>query len=208
MDDAALIMSPKTKDITGSKFGKLTCLSFSGYKTIGKKKPIRQASWLCRCECGVEKVFQAAGLIGGGSQSCGCRSRDSARELAKQLGYKNRKNDGSIAARQLYANYKFGAKKRGLCFDISFSDAMVLYQGKCSYCGCEPQKINHIAASDSYFKYNGIDRVDNNIGYTKENCVTACKKCNEAKRAMSLGEFKSWVEQMYLTMFGDKNANL
>lgn len=31
-----------------------------------------QAYWLCRCECGNEKVIRGSSFIGGGTKSCGC----------------------------------------------------------------------------------------------------------------------------------------
>lgn len=207
-DSAQHIRSAKTKDLTGKRFGRLECLSFSGYRPIGKKQPIWQAQWLCRCSCGNTKNFMAAQLINGNSKSCGCYAKDVAAELAKKLGAESKQNDGSIAARQLYANYKHGAKKRGLYFEISFEQAMKLYEGDCVYCGAKPTKINHIAASNSFFKYNGIDRVDNDIGYIPENCVSCCKKCNEAKKAMKLEEFADWIKAVYSKMYGDSNARI
>ena len=44
------------------------------------------------------------------------------------------------------------------------------------------------------FNYNGIDRVDNKIGYTLKNCVTCCKYCNNAKKDNDVDEFKEWLE--------------
>jgi hypothetical protein len=39
------------------------------------------------------------------------------------------------------------------------------------------------------FIYNGIDRVDNNKGYTIENCVPCCTAVNYAKLDMSYSDF-------------------
>lgn len=44
--------------------------------------------------------------------------------------------------------------------------------------------------------YNGIDRIDNAKGYTIENSVTCCKRCNFAKRNMSYDEFISWGKKL------------
>lgn len=44
---------------------------------------------------------------------------------------------------------------------------------------------------------NGIDRVDNNKGYTLNNCVPCCKTCNQAKHRLSQEYFIEWVEKIY-----------
>lgn len=52
-------------------------------------------------------------------------------------------------------------------------------------------------------KYNGVDRKDNSIGYTIDNCVTACKLCNYAKKAMSYDNFIDWLDR--ITKFRTRN---
>lgn len=51
------------------------------------------------------------------------------------------------------------------------------------------------------FISNGIDRIDNNRGYVKENCVPCCKTCNYAKRKMDLLTFKEWARRLYDTLW-------
>lgn len=36
---------------------------------------------------------------------------------------------------------------------------------------------------------NGIDRVDNSLGYVADNCVPCCEACNRAKLQMSSTDF-------------------
>lgn len=58
------------KDIAGKRFGRLiaiTRVNSSGY-----------SKWLCKCDCGSEKVILAASLLSGGTKSCGCLSREVA----------------------------------------------------------------------------------------------------------------------------------
>lgn len=54
------------KDITGQKFGKLTVLNRAGSDNSKK------ALWLCKCECGNEKILRGSDLISGKIKSCGC----------------------------------------------------------------------------------------------------------------------------------------
>jgi len=43
---------------------------------------------------------------------------------------------------------------------------------------------------------NGIDRQDNAKGYIPGNCVSCCRICNYAKHALTLEEFKSWIQRL------------
>lgn len=55
------------KDITGVKFGKWTVIRRNPHKT-----KTRSWHWLCRCECGSERVVNGHSLRSGRSISCGC----------------------------------------------------------------------------------------------------------------------------------------
>lgn len=55
----------KTKDLTGMKFGRLTVVERSSNDKHGKTQ------WLCKCDCGNEKVIRGDSLRGG-TISCGC----------------------------------------------------------------------------------------------------------------------------------------
>ena len=58
-------------DLTGKRFGRWVVLKF-----IGKNK-YKNAGWLCRCECGTEKVVDGYSLRCGDSKSCGCLRSES-----------------------------------------------------------------------------------------------------------------------------------
>ena len=79
----------KVIDLTGQKFGRLTVIS-RAEKPEGSHST--SAFWLCRCECGNEKVVSANVLRQGKSQSCGCYNIDSHANkyidlTGKQFGY-------------------------------------------------------------------------------------------------------------------------
>ena len=46
------------------------------------------------------------------------------------------------------------------------------------------------------FTYNGIDRVDNALGYTTGNVVPCCKQCNHAKSDMPYADFMAWIARL------------
>jgi hypothetical protein len=60
-------LHPRTKNLKGQRFGRLTVLEFAGLVTGDKN-----TSWLCRCDCGRELTIRSAVLISGNTVSCGC----------------------------------------------------------------------------------------------------------------------------------------
>lgn len=58
-------------DMTGQQFGRLTVVAYSG-----PDKKNKGSSWLCRCECKVERVFRRTDLLQGKHKSCGCYRRE------------------------------------------------------------------------------------------------------------------------------------
>lgn len=54
----------RVKDIAGQRFGRLIAVSRSGTRS--------PAHWLCKCDCGAEKVINGAWLRDGTCRSCGC----------------------------------------------------------------------------------------------------------------------------------------
>ena len=72
-----------------------------------------------------------------------------------------------------------------------------LTSSTCFFCEIGPYQFSdHRKTNGTYF-YNGIDRLDNSKGYTIENSVTCCGRCNSAKNDMSLLEFKELVSKIY-----------
>ena len=57
-------------DLTGQKFGRLTVLNYQGVNDKGIHM------WLCRCECGNEKVARGDALRYGQTRSCGCLAHE------------------------------------------------------------------------------------------------------------------------------------
>jgi hypothetical protein len=73
-------------------------------------------------------------------------------------------------------------------FNLNYEDFKELISSKCYFCGEESSNILRKKGYDEY-KYNGIDRLDNLIGYTVENCVSCCSWCNEAKNDRNIEFF-------------------
>lgn len=95
-------------DRTGRKYGLLTVLG----RVENSDK--RRTTWLCRCQCGVEKVMSAQYLkeSAGGIKSCGCL-RHVPRRGKQAPGYKRgyyQTRDGYICLRGEDRNGKWGER--------------------------------------------------------------------------------------------------
>lgn len=64
------------KDETGKRYGRWTVLERAENTVSGR------AQWLCRCDCGTERVVMGQSLRNGDSRSCGCYHREVSAETA------------------------------------------------------------------------------------------------------------------------------
>ena len=60
-------------DLTGKRFGRWVVIS-----EASKEKKYGRRRWICKCDCGVEKIVEQAILNRGDSVSCGCYKRKMA----------------------------------------------------------------------------------------------------------------------------------
>ena len=174
----------KYKFYIGQKIGKLLILDLVSLNG----RPVFQ----CKCECGNISTPKACQIIRGLIKSCSEKCTLIGRP-ATWL----RKKEGEAAFNALYNNYRAGAIKRNYQFKLTKEEAKLLFQNKCFYCNCDPISTHRHPNWFGDFKYNGIDRLDNSIGYIKENCVTACKNCNLLKNNQNKQEFLNWIIKVY-----------
>jgi hypothetical protein len=156
-----------------------------------------ESKWRCQCDCGNITIKRAYDIERGRVKSCGCL-------LAEIAGNLNRKPPGVSAAHGVFCTYRKGASNRGYEFDLTEEEVLGLIKKPCSYCGKEPHNERKSRFRNGNFLYNGIDRIDNSRGYTKDNVVQCCRKCNEAKKAMSRNDFINWVISVYEYSVGGK----
>ncbi len=81
-----------------------------------------------------------------------------------------------------YATYKRGALSRGIEFNITYEEFNTYWNKPCAYCA---QTIAGI----------GLDRQNNNKGYTIDNLVTCCRTCNFMKHTL---DDKTFIEHCKL----------
>lgn len=158
-------------DETGNRYGRLI--------VVAQAPSQNGARWKCRCDCGSVRVAQGTALRLGRVTSCGCAHR-----LPK----------GEASRNALYKKYKRRATKMGVNWNLSVEQFDYLVSQDCFYCGQTPEReYHHTPAMNGAYVCNGIDRIDNDRGYTYDNLLPACWQCNRAKGTLSLAEFQEWL---------------
>jgi len=171
----------------GDKFNLLTFV-----KEIGYKGRYRIGLW--KCDCGKQKNIRISSVAAQDTTSCGCQKHmtlaDNSYKALVNIGCKNA---GCVNAK--YKDYKLGAMYRDLPFDLSVTLFYSIIVQDCYYCEDPPSQV--IKKYNSSLKYNGIDRIDNNLGYTEGNCVPCCGICNRMKSNMTQKEFLERCSKIY-----------
>lgn len=85
-----------------------------------------------------------------------------------------------------FARYKWEAMNRGLNFDIDEATGIRLLQTTCTYCTQSNPSRNH----------GGLDRVNNDRGYSIDNVVPCCKICNRMKNCQDVNTFFNCTEHI------------
>ncbi len=152
------------------------------------------------CKCGNKLLARAKDIKGNKIKSCGCLHK----ERAKQMGLENKKEKGVSGINTIYRNYFKRAIEKNLEFNLDRIAFEKLILDKCYFCGTEPQNMISLGhtgnSTNGQIKRNGIDRLDNSKGYTLENSVTCCTRCNYAKHTTDLQTFVKWSENLYLNL--------
>lgn len=122
---------------------------------------------------------------------------------------KNYAGDSKTARSAVLWNYRKGAKKRGYSFELTREQFNTLTKQDCWYCGQKPAQVKY-SGSDKrhYCLYNGIDRVDNAVGYTEANCIPCCGRCNRMKNVLSgedfIGQIRKIVHNLGLDTYNPR----
>lgn len=178
------------KYFSGMVINNLTLQSFDKIK----KK------WIALCSCGNTVAVNSSSL----GRNYFCRNCAKGKERPFQW-----KQNNLGLWKDYYRGYKSSATKRNYEFDLSLDEFRELTTKNCYYCRTEPLRTFEVRVGRSkdkgtrFLLVNGIDRVDNSLGYLKENCVSCCETCNLAKRTLTEQEFLVWIQKVYKVWFND-----
>ena len=183
----------RIKDISGKKYGKLIVIKFhSWYKYSNRQN---SSKWLCQCECGNKCIVTINNLSQKQTKSCGCLHK----QIMGKYGIKKTRKETAI--KTLYKRYKDGSIVRNYNFDISYNEFKKIISKNCYYCGVIPNKEflnrNKNILPDNKIIYNGIDRVNNKLGYNINNIVPCCEICNKMKLTMTQEDFILHIRKIF-----------
>lgn len=173
------------EDLVGRTFGRLTVTRYAGRTKSGN-----QVRWECKCSCGNIVTVQSSRLKSKNTKSCGC--------LKKEKATKPKKDPSLTLRKRLFATYIRNANRRNLEFALTFEYFCELTEKKCYYCGAEPERVYYRSerVEYHYIKTNGIDRADNNGGYSEQNSVPCCEICNRGKSNLTPEAWESHIARL------------
>jgi hypothetical protein len=117
------------------------------------------------------------------------RTEGAVKRMRGEMDLERKKRElspGESSAYRRFKSYEFDSKHE---FEISFGYWKFLTKQVCYYCGKPPSQVYDVDGLKGSYTYNGIDRLDNERGYTRDNCVACCKECNRAKLEMDAEEY-------------------
>ncbi len=140
----------KNRDIAGKRFGELIAIERVDNATSGKTR------WLCKCDCGGFSKTETYKLTSGHSKTCGC-SKNRPTNIGHGLSHipEYRVWDGIIQRTtnvKCNSYYRYGGRGIGVC------DRWRLFVNFLNDMGERPSKDFT------------IERINNNKGYSPDNC--------------------------------------
>ena len=148
------------KDLTGQRFGRLVVIGREGSTAQGT------ATWRCLCDCGNECVVEGAKLRKGNTKSCGCLHNDAARQ---------RRTTHGKSGTRIYAIWKTMIQRCSNPCNKNYDR----YGGRgitvCTEWRNDFQKFYEWSKESGYDENAPvgrctIDRIDNDKGYSPDNC--------------------------------------
>lgn len=160
-------MKSNYKDLTGKRFGRLVALEI-------KETGTRKTYWICQCDCGNIKAVRSDSLQCGAIKSCGCMKLEQDR-VNLEANHKHK-----MSHKRPYEIWQ-GMKRRCHTKSCSCYDR---YGGRgitvCDEWRYDFSKFWEWAQNNGYSDELTIDRIDNDKGYSPDNCrwVDNRTQCN------------------------------
>ena len=145
---------PTAKNMVGDRFVRLTVVSFAGAKS-------GNAQWNCLCDCGNGVTVSRPNLLSGNTQSCGCLNST----LASDRRSTHRHTAGKSSGKRPSRTYAIWA---GILFRCRHHKN---YAGRgITVCDRWHSFENFLGDMGEAQSGRSIDRINNNLGYSPDNC--------------------------------------
>lgn len=175
-------MANKVKDLRRKRFGRLVA--------INRVYQNKTSYYQCVCDCGnIDVLVRRNRLVDGETQSCGCLAIEKTIE-------RSWKGHEEISGKYWY-DLNRNAKYRLIEFSITIENAWEKFveQGKQCYFTGETLCFAK-GKKDKTTQTASLDRLDNSLGYTKENCCWVHKTVNRLKNDFVVDEFLLWCKKI------------
>lgn len=121
-----------------------------------------------KCGCDYEQFNTT---LGKPSMRCKeCNKIQANQDAKRKDRVRNYKNENFRSMENYFAKYKKSAYLRDLTMNLTYEEFKGLVTMPCYYC-------LHTVENE----VNGVDRINNDIGYETDNCVPCCETCNMMK---------------------------
>ena len=134
------------KDLIGQRFGKLVVVKHDDSSTT------RHPKWICQCDCGNTKSIHASALISGLTRSCGCLRRETM--------------DSKTRLHRIWRLMRHRALKHTSKSEYHFDRGITM----CDEWANDFKTFKEWSLANGYDDSLSIDRIDNNNGYSPDNC--------------------------------------
>ena len=163
-------------ELAGKRFGRLTVI-----ERVQNSKSCK-TRWLCKCDCGNNVIVVGSNLKSGNTESCGCLHAEILAESNTQTKVKH-----GHAKSRLYTIWTDMKQRCGNPNDCCYA----IYGGRgisvCEEWKSSFQAFYDWAMSHGYSDHLSIDRVDNESGYSPDNCRWATAKEQVQNRRRRIG---------------------
>ena len=149
------------KDMTGMKFGKLTVISLDHKDKRGECK------WLCRCDCGNEKIVSGNKLRSGNTKSCGCYQKAVRGKFRITHGM----TDSKLYVIWCNMKSRCGNEKNNMYYRYGGRGIQVYPEWENSF-----DIFAEWAKATGYKEGLSIERINIDEGYSPENCRWITKR--------------------------------